>query len=285
MLGLFECKPFNVKSIAKKILPYCIIVLIYLIFVQNIFNIEATESKDIQSATFSINYMKVLLPLFLKALLSINYFSITVYLFIVVTAFYFFSTRKDSKKLLSLMILFLAYIALYTFHYRGFYFVTYGKVSIFESFRYLNNCYVIIPVSIALSMKWICSKVSMRVLSSFLGVLLVFSIVQTYILRTNLSEKEQENRWKDVKTVLSFIGDDNDNDKKVLISEDILLYQNECSPSFAVLDIRLINEVKVDKSIKKYLVLKDTDARYKVKIKSDSLKLITPLVNGGLYEY
>ena len=54
---------FNIrKHIVEllKYIPFLLIIGVYFLFIQNVFSIEKIESKDIENATFSIQYMTIL---------------------------------------------------------------------------------------------------------------------------------------------------------------------------------------------------------------------------------
>ena len=68
----------SIIGILKKLLPYLIIIAIYLVGIQNVFEIESVESGDIGTSTFSYKYFEILFPVFVKSLFSIYSFSIVV---------------------------------------------------------------------------------------------------------------------------------------------------------------------------------------------------------------
>jgi hypothetical protein len=258
--------------------------IIYLAFVQNIFNIEQIESKDIHSATFGIQYFKRLFPIFLQSLFSFNHFSISVYLLILSAIFAL--KQKETLNLLFIL-LFLIYLSLYSFHYRGYFFIKYDELSIFDSFRYLNNFYYLVPIIAYPILCYLIIKYNKWIVYS-LGIITLFlSFVFTFNFRQNFSEEEQENRFHSVKTVCDLL---ENVENAILITESILLYQLISDNKFEVCDIRQSNNNSQYLANKNVFVLVDNESisylkeRYGIEL---SLDLKNPILKGnsfGLYK-
>lgn len=75
-------KKSGLSDIVKHIMPYIVIVSIYIGVCQNVFSIESIESNDIGESTFSFDNFRRLFPVFIKSLLSFNTFSLTFYAFL-----------------------------------------------------------------------------------------------------------------------------------------------------------------------------------------------------------
>ena len=60
--------------------------------IQNVFNIETIESKDIENATFSTRYMAILLPAFIKAMFGFEAFTLVLIITIA------WIVQKNNKK-------------------------------------------------------------------------------------------------------------------------------------------------------------------------------------------
>lgn len=210
------------------ILPFICLTIIYLVFVHNIFSTETTEAIDIESSTFSIRYFVKLFPCFIKALFTFSYFSISFWLFIILSITQLLR-KLYCEKIVSIIVLFVLYLGLYTFHYRGYFFVMYDELSSFESFRYLNNFYYLIPLCF-------CHvNLQKRSLIPILVFFLCVALWQTKTERKYYSMIENEERFERARTVEQYIN--SINDKAVLVTEKILIYQNIVNKDFNLCDI------------------------------------------------
>lgn len=180
-----------------------------------------------------------------------------------------------------ILLLFFSFLLIYSFHYRGYYFVQYGQISKFETFRYLNNFYVLIPIVLgAIPIN--------RVLKYGVLIIALFSVCQTFHLRKYYSNEEWLARFQDVDKVVSILGDnDSTNKMKVLITDHILLYQNVCSNSFNVCDIRFLGKINYRDEMDIYVVIKDVEtlkSRYHIIFDESQYDIVEKLRNGTLYK-
>ena len=223
---------------------YCFVLVstmtfvIYLTCIQNIFNIEQIEANDIAASTFSLGHFIQLFPIFVKALFSINYFSISVYILII--SIFFIWKDLDIWSLI-FIVLFGVYLFLYSFHYRGYFFVKYDDVSVFDTFRYINNFYYLLPLIVSpvlCKLQLIFNKKMILFLPCI--VILSFSLITTINLRKKFSNIETENRFHTANAVYEYLKTENN---AVLITENILLYQMISKNDFIACDINLIDEL------------------------------------------
>lgn len=196
-------------------------VLLYFLCFHNIFNIETIESSDINAPTFSLLYFLKLAPGFIKALVTPKYFGLVFYLFVIVVLYNYTTFKKNCFEF-ALIILWFVYFALYTCHYRGYFFITEGEFDIFESFRYLNNFYSIIPVVISM----IAIRFKRNIVISIIIVLLSLSIYPTYAIRREYHDLEQYNRFEIPQLVLDIIQKHSNIHESTIIASDLLIYQN-----------------------------------------------------------
>lgn len=284
LIILYKTKNRNaILEFIKCNIPYLSIVLIYIFGCQNIFNIESVESNDIGESTFSINNFKYLFPAFIKSLLSINTFSITFYAY-VAGLLYTLLHKKNIEKIQWISIVaFSMYLILYTFHYRGYFFIRDREIGSFETYRYINNFYYFIPLFFS-SFRVSKTKKSYVIIS----ILLFFSLFQTFNLRNQYSILEKENRFEEVEIVSKYI--DKQDKKSILITENILLYQNLCDSKFSVCDITHLYDIVLDDSKYDYYCLfPDLDylyQRYGININEEDFTPILQLpTNTYLYKY
>lgn len=231
-------------------IPFLLIIGIYFLFIQNVFNIEKIESKDIENATFSIQYMTILFPAFIKAMFSIEAFSFVFVITIMWLIYFFIRNKILTLGMVFPFILFSVYLILYTSHYRGYFFIKEGRVSSFETYRYINNFFFLIPLMF-ISLKCKFFK-HIRLIAC---IVLAFSLYTTYSFRLRMSELEYQERFKEVQTVSNYI--QVNSSKSILICENILLYQNICNENFNICDIRLYNKLSKTDQTDYYLLLSD----------------------------
>ena len=244
---------FNIKNYTVELLkniPFLLIVCVYLLFIQNVFNIEEIESKDIEAATFSTRYISILFPAFIKAMFSVEAFSLVLTITIVWLIYIFIHNKKLTTDIVFPSVLFCVYLILYTSHYRGYFFIKEEHVSSFETYRYINNFFYLIPLLfISLKCKYL------KQIRLIACIALAFSLYTTFSLRLRMSELEYQERFKEVQTVSNYM--QANSSKSVLICENILLYQNMCDDNFRVCDIRLCNKLNINGQTDYYLLLSD----------------------------
>lgn len=260
------------KLSLAEILPFICLTVIYLVFIHNIFSTETTEAIDIESSTFSLTFFVKLFPCFIEALFTFSYFSISFWLFVILCMTQF-SRKFYSEKIVSIIVLFVLYLGLYTFHYRGYFFVMYDELSSFESFRYLNNFYYLIPLCFCHTNLY--KRSLLPILIVFLGV----ALWQTKMEREYYSQIENEERFEKAKAVEEYIN--SINDKAVLVTENILIYQNVVNKDFNLCNIgslRTLPDFVNSRDIRRIFIdvsnigyLKD---RYNIDIISDECKRI-----------
>ncbi len=109
--------------------------LIFLLFITvqiviNPFFTEGLESQSIKNPTFSLNYIVFQLPTYLYSLIVVKGFLLTTMCLLLI---------QYNKKSIYLLVLWLGFIILYSFHYRSRYAVTSEEIEIFDTYRYLVN--------------------------------------------------------------------------------------------------------------------------------------------------
>lgn len=276
---------YNIKNHIvelSKYIPFLFILCLYFLCIQNVFNIEAIESKDIENATFSTHYMTILLPAFIKAMFGFETFSCVFTITILWIVYSFICNKRITKEIAFPLILFCAYLILYTAHYRGYFFIQDKHVSSFETYRYINNFFYLIPLMfIALRCKFV------KQIKLISCIVLAISLFNTHSLRLRMSETEYHERFNEAQTVCNFI--QANSTQSVLICENILLYQNICDDNFNVCDIRLCDKLNKSHYTDYYILLSDLDylkERYSLNI---NLQDIYPVINLGegkyLYKY
>lgn len=277
-------KIVKIKNIIWHMSPFIVITLLYLGFCQNVFNIENTESLDIGQRTFSIEYFIKLFPVFVKSLFSIKYFSIVVPIIVSCCILVYKNKAPFNRATLLITILFIAYLFLYSSHYRGYFFINDGNITEFETFRYLNNFYYLIPLLFG-TLSYTNKQFYIRPL---IGTLLCFSLYMTIHLRIIYSDMEKNIRFNEVGVISDYI--ENTKGKSILICENILLYQNKCNSDFNICDITQINSLNFsNKHIKYYLRLSDIKylkERYNITINTNCFTPVLALPDGTkLYVY
>ncbi len=278
----------SIKVTLKQIIPFAIIIIIYFFACQNVFDIERIESKDIGQPTFSIQNFISAFPVYVKSLLSINSFSITSYLYVGCMILHIAKYRRITKEILFISLLFLSYIFLYSSHYRGYFYTKGEQVSFFETYRYINNFFYLIPLSF--SYIYFPQK-RFKYFISILVILSIFSFYTTIKLRNDFSQLEGKMRFNEVEIISDYIKNDSDSNKiPMLISENILLYQNMCDDNFNICDITQIDQLVLDTDkYSYYCLLSDQEylkERYNIEIDMRNFIPLLQLTNNlVLYKY
>lgn len=248
----------NIKPLAKEFILYAVVIVSYLAFIQNVFNIESLESQDIDAPTFSVTYFLKLAPVFLKALISPSYFGITFILFIASIAYNIYKSKRFNFEL-AIAALWCIYFCLYTFHYRGYFFVKEDNVNVFDSFRYLNNFYCLIAIVIPSFLCEIPKKIFMTCTFS----LLLLSFYPTLNLRRDYNRMEQYDRFEIPNLVIESINKDYNLSKATIICFDVLVYQIIVNDKTRMCDITNIKYLDFKDSNSKYfLICRDDDISY-----------------------
>lgn len=283
ILWKYRCDIKNHINILLRYIPFLFILCVYFLFIQNVFNIEEIESNDIDRATFSIQYMSILFPAFIKAMFSFKAFSF-VLAFAIGWIVYFFvrNRRRMTFNIVFPLVLFCIYLILYTSHYRGYFFIKEEHVSSFETYRYINNFFYLIPLMF-ISMK--CKY--LKQIKLIVCLVLAFSFYNTYAFRLKMSEIEYQERFREAQLVSNYI--QTNSSKSLLICDNILLYQNICDDDFNVCDIRFYNKLNKNRQTDYYLLLSDLNylkERYSLNIDMQHIYPVMNLHNGKyLYKY
>ena len=238
---------------------FCLLIFVYLIFVQNIFAIELTEAQDIETSTFSFLYFCRLAPVFIKSLLNPYYFGITtiILLSLIARSFYLKSLSVNEFALISVWLL---YFLLYTFHYRGYFFVQGESVSEFDTFRYLNNYYCVTPILISLLIKDLSNR---KFAYCIFVMLLLLSIYPTMTLRRNFNEDEWFCRFDAPNKALDIIKNEETTFSSVIISTDVLTLQNLGDETLFVCDAVHYDKLDFNKTgFQYYMLCRDGDIEY-----------------------
>ena len=162
------------------------------------FSTEYLEADSIKANTFSISYLLIQFPVYLKALLNFKYFGLS--LLLLLSTYLLLAYRRITPSIESLTSLFLlaAFIGLYCLHYRSRYFVASMEMSVFETFRYANNFYFLITLVVAFNVNSLIEKVSLPRWKFPLGfavtILLGFGISFSQLLRADLQKGEFDTR-------------------------------------------------------------------------------------------
>ena len=139
--------------------------------------------------------MTILFPAFIKAMFSIEAFSFVLTITIAWLIFFLIRNKRLTSDIVFPFVLFCVYLILYTSHYRGYFFIKEERVSSFETYRYINNFFYLIPLMF-ISMKCKFFK-QIRLIAC---IALIFSLYTTYSLRLkcqnlNIKNGLRKCRW------------------------------------------------------------------------------------------
>ena len=122
----------NPKQMIKDIWFWVFIIsFLFTQYIINPFFTEGIEASQIGRSTFSIDYFVFQFPTYLNSFFRLDGFlALSVFILLY---------KKPTKRTLLMIFLWLTFIILYSFHYRGQYAIETESISHFESFRYMFN--------------------------------------------------------------------------------------------------------------------------------------------------
>jgi hypothetical protein len=249
LLGLNERK--RITDIGSLIGPVTLIwFLLALFFIVTIDVAETirAEIPDVDGFPFAPRFIAKLLPYFLSTLADPELF-LGLSIFIPI-AIYHAATRiqKDPNAAYPI-ILFSAYLLIYSLHYRSYYFIRTGEVVEFDTYRYLVHIVPFYCLTVAYGITYSFQRLSLSikpsvlsrraVITSLVFAGLALSTIQSNKLRIRYGELERETRLESVDAVLS-------ETKGVsftyaILTDDVLLYQIRGEGSEFLIDSRMIN--------------------------------------------
>ena len=171
---------------------------------------------------------------------------------------------------------------MYSSHYRGYYFIKgIESFTSFETFRYINNFFYIIPIALAMAIG--NQKKEFRPFVALISIFSFISIFYTFNLRKELSEEEYFSRFKDVSEVTSIIPEN-----AVIITDVPLLFINISSPDIYICNLNQIESINFNTPYEFYLFCEDNDTfieRYNINLSSFQKLKIKSLSDGrNLYK-
>lgn len=255
--------------------------VIYLAFIQNIFSIERVESSDINTSTFSLDFFQTQIPVYIKALIDPQFFSIILLGFLIVVCTNIYKNRKINFPLI-ITLLWFSFLSLYSLHYRGYFFVRDNDIAVFDTFRYLNNFFCLIPIVISFSLTSLKSSKSAYALIP----LLFFSAYSTMNLRKNFNWEENESRFNSAHTILDFVNSDKTKNNIIIIYQDVLVLQNLADDNILTCDIVNLPLLNLSKSDFVYYLITDPSEiiylkeRYELDIDLEDWRKLKSLNNG-----
>jgi hypothetical protein len=230
-----------------------LVAILYFTLVQNVFDINIIESKEINTSNFSLQYISKLLVVFIKALFHFNWFSISSILFII-SVIYFIYFWKSNNIIIAIIVLYLSFLFVYCFHYRSYDFIYFGYVQPFVVLRYLNNIYIISAIISSIFVIKFMDNTTFRIITFIvLSGLIVFSFISTLTLRQEYSKLEIAERFTKPEKILDYLkGKDN----CILISNNIIIFQLLGPDSLEICDINSIDKYYSNiRNEEKYLYL------------------------------
>jgi hypothetical protein len=262
-----------------------LVLIVYFVFIKNVFDIEKDETIDIGTGTFGTQHFIRLFPVFIQSLFSLKYFTVSIFVFIISVVF---TIKTKHYWAFIFFTLFGFYLLLYSAHYRGYFFVKYNEISVFETFRYLNNFFYLLPLT-AIPLVYLIEQIKNKgIIYSISVVLLVISFTSTILLRNHYSEIERNERFAVASEVHNYL---KNIDNTFLITDNILLYQLISDNQFTVCNMISYNEdVRNLLALKKPYILssKSTEQylnqRFNLYIKLDSANIVLKVKEMDLYK-
>jgi hypothetical protein len=177
----------------------------------NPFFTEGLEATSLGRSTFSFDYFVFQFPTYFA-----SFFRIDGFMIVLIIMFLLVKPTKDSFIFLGIWLLF---IILYSFHYRGQYAIAAGKITHFESFRYMFNT---IPLLIGYfffgTIKTSINKLYLLIITLVMSFYLIYE--NTLVIEGFASEELTD--YHSINDKLNFLGSKKENivihDNFVLIS-------------------------------------------------------------------
>ena len=239
IISFFEWLKDKKIKIFMPLLFSALIATIFFTFVQNIFKLNIIESSEIHTNNFSLEYLNKLFPIFIRALFSFKWLSISFTLFILASIFFIY-TWKNNKIIISLIVLYLSFLFVYCFHYRNYDFIYSGYVQPFVVLRYLNNFYEILVIVLSIFLIKLIEYTSFKkLIFIILSILIVTSFTSTLSLRHEYSKYEIAERFLKPQKILDFL---KKKTNYILITDDILIFQLLGPDNLEICDINSINK-------------------------------------------
>jgi len=248
MLMLIERRPVQYWSwlIGPVFAIWIVLACFYIASIDVAETIRA-EVPDVGGFPFSPLFLSKLLPVFISTLFDWKlFFFLSVFLPIAV---YVAAKRTPPTRLdLYPIILFGAYLLIYSLHYRSYYFIRTGDVAEFDTYRYLAHLIPLYALFVASGIQycWIhmnfvpnsTQRIEKVAFVVFVGVAIFLSWMQSSKLRTHFSEIEATNRLDVVHAVLKLTKDLNQ--PYAILTDDVLLYQIWGNGTEFMIDLRLM---------------------------------------------
>jgi hypothetical protein len=162
------------------------------------FSTEFLEAESIKTSTFSLSYLTIQLPAYITTLMNFQYFGVGFIVMLITYLLLFIMKKKPSFEAVTSTIILLGYLTIYCLHYRSRYFVISMEMSDFETFRYANNFFFLIPLIIGFNLSSLWDKTKVKwttylITASFFTIFAV-SISYSKNLRNVLYFSELESR-------------------------------------------------------------------------------------------
>jgi len=248
ILHIYLSKDEEESKIIKKqlimMLPIILILILFYLINMDIINTVYAEEQEIGQKPFSLSYILDLGPLFINSLFNLNWYLLYSVFFMLGIVYF---NRKSY--IIYPFILFLAYLLLYTTHYRSYYYIKFGDVSNFDTTRYIManiSLYSLVSgIGIYYVIKYIFRHLSRSKYFFFatkaicyLLIILVaaMSLKLTYSIREMLIEEENSYRIDPVKNVLKNFPDP----ETIFITSTPLLFQIYGEPNTQIVDFYTI---------------------------------------------
>ncbi len=207
-------------------------------FIHDIFSTERAESLGIAESTFSIAYLKELLPIFIGTIINFKFFTIIGALLLASFVLIFF--QNHFKFIFPLLTLLVCYLLIYSFHFRSYYFVHYNIISNFETFRYLNNFSPIIAILGGFSIIYLFQNLKRKL--KFVQYLIVLPVIlsgyYTIQMRKEYSDLEFKTRFEIPTKILETIASTSE-ENTILVSSYPIIFQVLGPRDLNICDIHL----------------------------------------------
>lgn len=209
-----------------------------------ILDVEKTildETNDIGRSPFGVDLFIQIFPAFIKALFDFKYFSLVG---IIIAISLILAIRKKDLALIPLLLIFLSYLFIYSSHYRSYYMI-HGdfKPSTFDTFRYYTNFISVImlySVSIIIKYWGELIKTNLKMIITFLIIILGINLYNNYTTREMYSEEEYVVRFQPVLKTLALT---KEND--IIVTDLPIMFQLIGPQGLTIIDLTMMEENEI----------------------------------------
>lgn len=257
IISILLCLAFVVWSLFKQkkrthalkmALTLSIPIIFYLLFLNIAETIHAEELDISGIAPFTLSYFYNLFPVLMKSLFTFSWFQFLPY-FVILGALAILKFKKlENCYLLSVVI---AYVLIYSSHYRSWSFILTGEVDKFEFLRYIYNILPLMCVLSSFGIAYLVNHINNKYHFNYFIYPIIFVIVVFGCLSAaRVNETFVSFEKEIVDGALSVLSFDRIDENSILITDIPLIFQIHGPKDLYIYGLELLNEDKTQNYLK-----------------------------------